>query len=134
MAWDQSRTARVLQAVETRVRRASEGSTLIGAAASLASRAEAVVRQSYGYRWLTAEPDPSVIVIDLRETRTVGPFVRLLERVVGPVEGAWDGSVLEAVTAGVGSVLAGSCTGQLLSALLEPPEPPESEREKDDEQ
>lgn len=133
MAWDQSRTARVLQAVETRVRRASEGSTLVGVAASLASRAEAVVRHSYGYRWLTAEPDPSVIVIDLRETRTVGPFVRLLERVVGPVEGAWDGSVLESVTVAVGSALSGSRTGQLLIALLEPPEPPENQSKESDE-
>lgn len=34
------------------------------------------LRESYLYRWLTAEPDPQVVVIDLRETRTVGPFVR----------------------------------------------------------
>lgn len=37
------------------------------------------VRASYLYRWLTAEPDPHVVVIDLRTTRTVGPFVRALD-------------------------------------------------------
>jgi hypothetical protein len=37
------------------------------------------VRSSYLFRWLTAEPDPNVIVIDLRETWTVGPFIRLLD-------------------------------------------------------
>jgi hypothetical protein len=40
------------------------------------------VRHSYLYRWLTAEPDPDVIVIDLRETWTVGPFIRLLDAVI----------------------------------------------------
>ena len=34
---------------------------------------------SYLYRWLTKEPDPDVIVIDLRETWTVGPAIRLVD-------------------------------------------------------
>jgi len=38
------------------------------------------VRHSYLYRWLTAEPDPDVIVIDLRETYTVGPVLAGLDR------------------------------------------------------
>jgi hypothetical protein len=42
-------------------------------------RALTWVRASYLYRWLTAEPDPQVVVIDLRTTRTVGPFVRALD-------------------------------------------------------
>jgi len=33
-------------------------------------------------RWLTAEPEPDVIVIDLRETVTVGPIVLVLDRIV----------------------------------------------------
>ncbi|WP_418284183.1 hypothetical protein [Halorubrum sp. DTA46] len=41
------------------------------------------IRASALYQWLTAEPDPEVIVIDLRETRTVGPVLRLLDRAVG---------------------------------------------------
>ena len=39
-------------------------------------------RCSWIGRWLTAEPDPDVIVIDLRETRTVGPFILALDYVV----------------------------------------------------
>jgi hypothetical protein len=37
-------------------------------------------RHSYLYRWLTAEPDPDVIVIDLRETYTVGPILAAMDR------------------------------------------------------
>lgn len=33
------------------------------------------VTASWCYRWLTAEPDPDVVVIDLRETKTVGPII-----------------------------------------------------------
>ena len=39
-------------------------------------------RGSFLYRWLTAEPEPDVIVIDLRETLTVGPWLRVLERAI----------------------------------------------------
>ena len=39
-----------------------------------------VVTDSFVYRWLTAEPEPEVIVIDLRNTVTVGPFVAILDR------------------------------------------------------
>ena len=44
------------------------------------------------YRWLTAEPDPEVIVIDLRETRTLGPVLRVLDRVIHMFVGAAAGS------------------------------------------
>ena len=40
------------------------------------------VRSSFIYRWLTAEPDPDVIVIDLRETWTVGPIIALVDRLL----------------------------------------------------
>lgn len=39
-----------------------------------------LVAGSWLYRWLTKEPDPDVIVIDLRETRSVGPILSRLER------------------------------------------------------
>jgi len=42
----------------------------------------AATRDSYLYRWLTKEPDPDVIVIDLRETWTVGPAIRLVDAVI----------------------------------------------------
>ncbi|QAU12245.1 hypothetical protein EKH57_05665 [Halorubrum sp. BOL3-1] len=60
------------------------------------------IRSSYLYRWLTAEPDPDVIVIDLRETWTVGPVIRLLDAVVDRVWPALDDSrVASVVRAGV---------------------------------
>lgn len=36
------------------------------------------IEASWLYRWLTAESDPDVIVIDLRETWTVGPILAVL--------------------------------------------------------
>ncbi|ELZ40572.1 hypothetical protein C463_14720 [Halorubrum californiense DSM 19288] len=55
-------------------------------------RAGTAIRHSFLYRWLTAEPDPEVIVIDLRETWTVGPFIRLLDAVLDRVFPALDNS------------------------------------------
>jgi len=40
-----------------------------------------ITKASWIYRWLTAEPEPEVIVIDLRETHTVGPFFAMLNAV-----------------------------------------------------
>jgi hypothetical protein len=57
-----------------------------------------VVTDSFVYRWLTAEPDPEVIVIDLRETVTIGPFVATLDRV-----GGW----LDAAAASSGTIAVG---------------------------
>ena len=37
------------------------------------------VKTSSGYRWLTAEPEPDVIVIDLRDTLSVGPLIASLD-------------------------------------------------------
>ena len=38
---------------------------------------------SFVYEWFTAEPDPDVLVIDLRETASVGPLLDAVDRVVG---------------------------------------------------
>lgn len=55
------------------------------------------VRTSFLYRWLTAEPKPDVIVIDLRKTRTVGPILAVLDTALGMVANAWQ-------TAGIGAI------------------------------
>lgn len=47
---------------------------------NLATAGRRYVMGSWLYRWLTAEPDPDVVVIDLRETMTVGPWLAALER------------------------------------------------------
>lgn len=50
------------------------------------------VRHSWLYRWLTHEPEPDVIVIDLRETYTVGPIIRILDRLFEQFSRATDSS------------------------------------------
>ena len=37
---------------------------------------------SFIYRWLTAEPDPDVIVIDLRKTWSIGPLIAGINRTI----------------------------------------------------
>jgi hypothetical protein len=46
------------------------------------------VRSSFLFRWLTKEPDPEVIVIDLTETRTVGPILLVLDRIIRQLDRA----------------------------------------------
>lgn len=58
------------------------GSRIVSALRAVSTRGASWVRNSALYQWLTAEPDPEVIVIDLRETWTVGPFLRVLDWVV----------------------------------------------------
>lgn len=49
---------------------------------TLGMRLRRFVESSFLYRWLTAEPEPDVIVIDLRETKTAGPAIEALDRTV----------------------------------------------------
>lgn len=82
-------------------------STIVTATRSVGRRVVSAVRASLIYRWLTAEPDPEVIVIDLRDTRTVGPFLRVLDRVVATLADTAGNSRIVAVgRAGYGSALA----------------------------
>jgi hypothetical protein len=94
------------------------------------STVETWVGNSDLYRWLTKEPDPDVVVIDLRETYTVGPFLRAADRVAPPAAAAiresvaW--SIAQRVSEGVVEPATESWRGQLLAAALAPPEPPEA--------
>jgi len=63
------------------------------------------VRASFLYRWLTAEPDPEVIVIDLRETWTVGPFIVLLDRVISELDRALGQSRVGSLAATVATAM-----------------------------
>ncbi|OLZ40776.1 hypothetical protein A6E15_07135 [Natrinema saccharevitans] len=81
-ALERSRVVGVLTSLPDRIGAALEGSRL----RELGETIGRYVRASYCYRWLTAEPDPAVIVIDLRETYTVGPIVRLLETAIDELE------------------------------------------------
>jgi hypothetical protein len=78
-AWaDASRTGRTIHASGTALAAAFAGSLVAGAIATLARWS----RSSWLYRWLTAEPEPAVVVIDLRETATVGPLLAAVEHTV----------------------------------------------------
>jgi hypothetical protein len=91
------------------------------------------VCNSFIYNWLTKEPEPDVIVIDLRETYTVGPVIAILDRLAPTLERVWHESgvhrLLEAVrTASQGTWITDSRTVQVLVAALEPPEQPDDNR------
>jgi len=74
-----------------RLRAAIDNSVFVTRLRQLSTRVEATAQTSRTvftnsrlYRWFTAEPEPDVIVIDLRETVTIGPMLRLLDQF-----GAW---------------------------------------------
>ncbi|WP_336000622.1 hypothetical protein [Halorientalis halophila] len=93
-----SRVGRAWGRLSARLATAADAS-VVGRLADTAGR---WTRGSFCYRWLTAEPEPDVIVIDLRETYTVGPMIRLLERVTEPLATAWDRSSTEATGRAIG--------------------------------
>ncbi|WP_440764694.1 hypothetical protein [Natronorubrum sp. DTA7] len=65
-----------------RIRQWQGESRLVGVGA----KGRDVVESSFAYRWLTSEPEPEVIVIDLRETRALGPLIRGVDRGVSELE------------------------------------------------
>lgn len=95
---------RAIERTSDRLSRAAADSILLGAGRRVADRSVALAvdstladcgrflasatRRSWLFRWLTAEPDPEVIVIDLRKTWTVGPVVRLLDYILDRLAGA----------------------------------------------
>lgn len=86
-------------------------------------------RHSFLYRWLTKEPEPDVIVIDLRETYTVGPLLAGLDRLAGPLDRSYRHSKLRSVADSVAlgvTWLASTRVGRLLGRALAPPDPPSS--------
>lgn len=62
-----------------RVGRAASSSTLARAARRLDRRLGALLGGSWLVAWLTAKPEPEVIVVDLRETWTVGPVLAAVD-------------------------------------------------------
>lgn len=110
MSWDaarrRSRVLRVIRAVRRRVVtrlappvRRVRALPFVSRVRAAAARADATARTalqgSWLYRWLTAEPEPTVVVIDLRETWTVGPLLRVLDYLGRRVAGVWHGSKAE---------------------------------------
>jgi hypothetical protein len=95
------------------------------------SRVLEITETSWIYRWLTAEPEPEVVVIDLRETYTVGPFLAVLDTVTPHIARPWRNSTLASVVRAIEGALSGSKAAKLAAMLLEPPEPPENREQRE---
>lgn len=90
-AWaDASRAGRTMRTGGTALAAAFAGSLVAGTLATFVRWS----RSSWLYRWLTAEPEPAVVVIDLRETATVGPLLVAVEHTVRSLASAARSSAL----------------------------------------
>lgn len=83
-----------------RVRRAIANSRLAAAGATF----RRYVESSLSYRWLTTAPD-SKLVIDLRDTRTVGPPVRAIDRLFSELAPSITTSAVVKFVCGFGSLV-----------------------------
>jgi len=57
--------------------------------ATIGRAGEQFVRASWLYRWLTTEPDPDIVVIDLRETYVGGPLLGMVDRSFAVIANGW---------------------------------------------
>lgn len=132
-----SRALGALRAARTRLAAGVDRSHVLGALDRVGETVGRWVRGSWLSDWLTAEPEPEVVVVDLRETWTVGPVIAALDRVVGWVAPRWRGSTVERRLASVsnwlGRVVGDSRTAAVLAALLVPPELGERREDESDE-
>lgn len=120
-----ARDALSRSAVLQRLRDASKDLSGMVASASVTRLADSAVTaatHSWLYRWLTAEPQQEVVVIDLRETFTVAPFIVVLDRFLERVLPARAHSLLvRGMTRAAGSVRAAPvrvASGLVLVAVL----------------
>jgi hypothetical protein len=65
--------------VSDRLTNAADRSRVMGTFETIESTLQRWATGSRIIQWFLAEPDPEVIVIDLRETYTVGPIIRALD-------------------------------------------------------
>jgi len=78
---DASDTSRLYDATTRQLTTAARTAVLT----SIIAFGHRAVRSSALCRWLTAEPDPDIIVIDLRKTWSVGPVIRGIDRLLAVV-------------------------------------------------
>lgn len=89
------------------------------------------VERSFVFRWLTKEPETEVIVIDFRETYTVGPFVRLFDSLVDRATPYWQGSRLARALDRIECVFERAAETRVGRQLASPFVPPTSPKERD---
>jgi hypothetical protein len=75
-----------LETLRGRLRIATEESRILEGLRSLEAILTNWCRGSRIVQWFLAEPDPEVIVIDLRETYTAGPIIRALDWAITRVD------------------------------------------------
>jgi hypothetical protein len=130
-AVEESWLRRGIERVSDRLGRVADQSRVLDALDRAGAVFGRTVCSSRLYAWLTAEPEPEVIVIDLRETYTVGPVVAAIDRAAGRIGPWWRHSrpkrVIERVADTVRPALAESRVVDALAVLLVPPEPPDDE-------
>ncbi|WP_222918303.1 hypothetical protein [Natrinema sp. SYSU A 869] len=90
-----------ITATSTRVQTVASNARITALGATLYRYATS----SVGYRWLTTEPEPDIIVIDLRETKVIGPFIEILDRVLDGATGAMPTSAITKVVTRVGNAV-----------------------------
>jgi hypothetical protein len=124
MTDDNMQSTSVVLNVAARVQFAVANSRTSGTPRRIWDAVMGLLVESALYRWLTREPEPWVVVVDLRETATGGPLLVLIDRVLSPVEHGWENSRLEELADTVSRAAADSRMGRLASVVLKPPEPP----------
>lgn len=67
------------ETLRNRIDGAIDGSRIIGATRYVGTALSGWAHDSRIVQWFLAEPEPEVIVVDLRETYTVGPVLRVLD-------------------------------------------------------
>ncbi len=112
----------VLKSLSDAFTRSFERSTL----SRMCARLLKIARGSKIYRWLTTEPEPAALVIDLRKTHTVGPVLAVLDACTAQATRFWENSSLVSVARAIENTLSGSKAVRLAIKLLEPPESPEN--------
>lgn len=122
---DGSVVLRLRTAVATTLADASDRS----AVDRLARRLATVASESFAYRWLTSDPDPDVVVVDLRETLTIGPVLAGLDRLAAWLGPRWrasgTGRVTRWLAATLGPAAENASVTDALAELLAPPAPDE---------
>jgi hypothetical protein len=110
-------------------------SIIVAFVGSVTSLIADVSRNSFVYRWLTTEPEPDVIVIDLTETYTVGPLIRVLDRAVEVFEPLWNSSGSKNSLQRIGllgkALASESVCLNLMARMLRPPSEVDSRDRRD---
>lgn len=94
--WRQSSIA---QGLLIRGKQVATGAVLAAVVGSLVRVLGGWTRTSFTYRWLTKDPEPEALVIDLRDTVTIGTIIERLDRISNFLQPAVNRSVLTRLVA-----------------------------------